>query len=207
MPGQSRISGATLTAVSVGAVLAYSGLKGKRISDTARSFLRGKDPATAPTTRGLQLFPQSNSTSSLAASDAATPGTLARASGVRATIVAAAQSQLGKPYVWATPLSANDPNPASFDCSGLTMWCYNKIGVHLAHYTGTQFMQLQHTAFAAAQPGDLVFYAAATVYHVGIYIGNGQLIEAPDYGIPVRIRAVHAGDADLVSTVGVVPGG
>lgn len=87
------------------------------------------------------------------------------------------------------------------------MWCYAKIGVPLAHYTGTQYVQLQHAPFGEAQPGDLVFYSnGASIYHVAIYIGNGQVIEAPETGIPVRVRTVSAGDTDLLPTVGVCPG-
>lgn len=202
------ISGAAIIAVSAGAALLYSGARGKNISSVARSFLRGGSPALTPQTNPVTTTTVGTSNSVLAAADAATPGQLQRAAGHRASVVAAAQSQLGKPYVWATPVSANNPDPQSFDCSGLTMWCYAKIGVPLAHYTGTQFTQLQHVPFGEAQPGDLVFYSnGATIYHVAIYVGDGQVIEAPEAGVPVRVRMVHAGDADLVSTVGVCPGG
>lgn len=201
------INGAALVAVSAGAMLAYSGLKGKKVSNTFRSFITGGDPASVPQDAPVNV-PVSGILNDLPSqSDAATPGLLARASANRATVIAAAQSQIGKPYVWATPVSASNPDPKSFDCSGLTMWCYAKIGVKLAHYTGTQYTQLQHVPFSSAQPGDLVFFKNTTIHHVGIYIGNGQMIDAPTEGVPVGIHSVHWDSNELMSTVGVIPGG
>lgn len=203
--GRYNVSGAALVAVSAGAVLLYSGTRGKNAGQVARQFLTGGSPGNAPQANPVTGPP---STSVQALTDATTPGLLQRAAGARAIVVAAAQSQLGKPYRWFTPISANDPNPQSFDCSGLTLWCYNKIGTHLAHYSGTQYTQLQHAPFSEAQPGDLVFYSnGAEIYHVAIYVGGGNVIEAPEAGVPVHVRAVHAGDADMVSTVGVCPNG
>lgn len=122
-------------------------------------------------------------------------------------VVDAAVSQLGKPYRWDTPLSATDPNPKSFDCSGLTMWCYRKAGIKLPHQSQQQFLMMKHRPFTEAEPGDLVFFrATGVIYHVAIYVGGGQIIEAPDYGIPVRYRAVNAQTQDLVPKVGVYLG-
>lgn len=204
------VSGWALTASVVGAVLAYSGLRGKQVSNTFKNVIAGRKPSDAP-----QLNPIAAPISGINAdpisqtpgSDAATPGMLARAGGRRGIVTAAAMSQQGKPYVWDTPLNFNTPNPQSFDCSGLTGWCYAKIGVTLPHFTGSQYMLLSHAPFSDVQPGDLVFYSRITIYHVAIYLGNGQVIEAPEPGTPVRIRPVHAGDTDLMPTVGVLPGG
>jgi cell wall-associated NlpC family hydrolase len=123
-------------------------------------------------------------------------------------VVASAIAQLGKPYVWDTPIHADDPNPASFDCSGLAMWCYHKAGITLAHFTGAQYAQLKHRPFSQAQPGDLCFFQDNTgaIYHVGIFVGGGQIIEAPDVGIPVRYRSVTGGTTDLMAMVGVYSG-
>jgi cell wall-associated NlpC family hydrolase len=209
----SNVNPSALIAIGVGGILAYSGLRGKRVSATIRSVITGNNPAATAQAVPIIAAPlapgDTNSTSVQAGNSAATPGMLAaRNAGNRATVIAAAQSQLGKPYIWATPVSFSNPNPASFDCSGLTGWCYAKIGIQLAHYTGTQYAQLNHAPFSQVQPGDLVFYGnLVNIYHVAMYIGNNQIIEAPTEGIPVRVRSIHAGDSDLMQTVGVCPGG
>ena len=204
------VSGWALTATVAGAVLAYSGLRGKQVSNTFRNILAGKNPADTPQQNAIAApisGISADPVSQIPANDATTPGMLARAGGRRGIVTAAALSQQGKPYVWDTPLNFNTPNPSSFDCSGLTGWCYAKVGVTLPHYTGSQYVLLQHAPFSDAQPGDLIFYSRITIYHVAIYLGNGQLIEAPEPGTPVRIRSVHMGDTDLMPIVGVLPGG
>lgn len=195
------ISGTSVFIVLVGSVLAYSGLKGKGIGTTVKAFLAGEAPGGQPDS-GLAISDSVGAPASTAGSSSA--GLVGSVSGSGGVIVEAAMSQIGKPYVWNTPTNFGDPNPSSFDCSGLTGWCYAKIGKQLTHFTGTQFAQLKHRAFSDVQPGDCVFYGinGPLSYHVAIYAGNGQVIEAPDVGIPVRIRAVHAGDKDLIQTVG-----
>lgn len=94
-----------------------------------------------------------------------------------ATVVAAARSKLGCPYVW----GASGPN--SFDCSGLVMWCYAQAGVSLDHYSGSQANAGAVLPVSQAQPGDILWKSG----HVGIYIGNGQYIHAPQTGDVVKI--------------------
>jgi len=111
-------------------------------------------------------------------------GTVSAATEEQALQVAEAQE--GKPYVW----GAAGPN--SFDCSGLTMWSYAHVGVHLLHYTGDQWQEGAHIATADLRPGDLVFFATntsdpATIHHVGMYIGGGEMVDAPYTGTVVRI--------------------
>lgn len=127
-------------------------------------------------------------------------------------VVALAESQIGKPYAWDTPLSVRTKNPKTFDCSGLSEWCYWHAGVRpgLPHNAAAQYLATKHRPLAKAQPGDLVFLAAGRVgsiaHHVMIYVGDGQVIEAPDYGIPVRKRALGANEKGLVKKVGYLPG-
>jgi cell wall-associated NlpC family hydrolase len=102
-------------------------------------------------------------------------------------VVDYARSRLGCPYVWA----ASGPN--SFDCSGLTMWCYSKIGISLPHSSAEQINSGQRVSRANLQPGDLVFFGSP-IHHVGMYIGGGQMIEAPYSGASVRIRSMDRGD-------------
>jgi cell wall-associated NlpC family hydrolase len=98
-----------------------------------------------------------------------------------------AYKELGKPYVW----GAAGPN--SFDCSGLTQYVWAKAGVYLDHYTGSQWNEGRHVPRDQLQPGDLVFFGG-DLHHVGIYIGNGQMIEAPHTGANVRISGAFRGD-------------
>ncbi|WP_242424079.1 C40 family peptidase, partial [Frankia sp. EI5c] len=94
-----------------------------------------------------------------------------------------AHTQLGKPYVWGAE------GPDSFDCSGLTQWVWGKAGVGLPHYTGDQWTAGRRVTRDELIPGDLVFFGA-DLYHVGIYIGDGQMIHAPRTGEVVRVENV-----------------
>ena len=103
------------------------------------------------------------------------------------TAVRAALSQLGKPYVWGAV------GPDSFDCSGLTMWAWAKAGVSLSHYSAAQYAETQRVDLKDLQPGDLVFYYHP-IEHVAMYIGNGQMVEAPHTGAFVRAVPLRTGD-------------
>ena len=94
-----------------------------------------------------------------------------------------ALSQLGKPYVW----GADGPN--SYDCSGLTMWAYAQVGINLPHYTGSQWNAGAHVGRDDLQPGDLVFFYS-DLHHVGLYIGDGQMVHAPQTGDVVKIAPI-----------------
>jgi cell wall-associated NlpC family hydrolase len=102
-----------------------------------------------------------------------------------AAAVAEARRQLGKPYEWGAA------GPDSFDCSGLTMWAWRAAGVHLDHYSGAQYDETTHISLDQLQPGDLVFFYR-DLSHVGIYVGNGQMIHAPHTGDVVRYGSIYA---------------
>lgn len=104
-------------------------------------------------------------------------------SGRAGTAVAAAQRALGKPYVW----GAN--GPGGFDCSGLMQWAYAQAGVGLPRTSQAQRYAGQHVPLSQARPGDLVTYRA-DASHVGMYVGNGQVIHAPYPGASVRYDPV-----------------
>jgi peptidoglycan DL-endopeptidase CwlO len=105
-----------------------------------------------------------------------------------ARAVAAAKSQIGVPYVWAT----SEPG-VSFDCSGLTMWAWAQAGVSMGHFTGAQYNQFPHVPYEAMQPGDLVFFGG-DLHHVGLFIGGGMMIDAPHTGAWVRYASVYGSD-------------
>jgi cell wall-associated NlpC family hydrolase len=97
----------------------------------------------------------------------------------------AAMSQLGVPYRYATS------NPGvSFDCSGLTHYAWGQAGVYLPRNSRAQAAALPRVPIAAAQPGDLIFYYSP-ISHVGIYLGGGQLVHAPNTGSVVNVATVN----------------
>jgi cell wall-associated NlpC family hydrolase len=104
-----------------------------------------------------------------------------------AAAIAEAQRQLGKPYQWGAA------GPGSYDCSGLTMVAWRAAGVSLDHYTGAQYAETTHVSLDAIQPGDLIFYGS-DLHHVGLYVGNGQMIEAPSTGYNVRYASIYRSD-------------
>ncbi|WP_036324432.1 C40 family peptidase [Microbispora sp. ATCC PTA-5024] len=104
-----------------------------------------------------------------------------------------ALKQLGKPYVWAAA------GPSGFDCSGLTMRAWQRAGVPLDHWTGTQWNAGRHVPIKSLRTGDLVFYGRVsrnpgTIHHVGIYIGRGLMVHAPQTGDVVRIAPIWRRD-------------
>ncbi|MET9453914.1 NlpC/P60 family protein [Streptomyces canus] len=104
-------------------------------------------------------------------------------SGRAAAAVSAAQSAIGMPYVW----GAN--GPTGFDCSGLTQWAYAQAGVALPRTSQAQRYAGRQVPLSQAMPGDLVTYRG-DASHVGMYVGNGQVVHAPYPGAPVRYDPV-----------------
>jgi peptidoglycan DL-endopeptidase CwlO len=100
--------------------------------------------------------------------------------------IAAAVAELGKPYQW------GGAGPNSFDCSGLTMWSWAKAGVGLMHLAQAQYAATRPVAISDLLPGDLVFYGTpSNVHHVGIYVGGGSMIEAPETGDVVKYSTIY----------------
>ena len=122
--------------------------------------------------------------------------------------VARARSQLGVPYAWAgggvsgpswgvcdgSNGAPNDCNVRGFDCSGLAMYAW---GQGWAHYAATQYTQAgsYHPSLGNLRPGDLLFWSyggVSEIHHVAIYIGNGQIIQAPESGSYVMVSSMYA---------------
>jgi hypothetical protein len=100
--------------------------------------------------------------------------------------------QLGKPYEWAAA------GPLSFDCSGLSMMALRQVGLGTVHNAAVQYAATADNAVKSRgnlQPGNLVFFGptAAGIHHVGVYVGGGQFIDAPDTGSVVRFDSLGAG--------------
>jgi len=101
------------------------------------------------------------------------------------TAINAAMSQLGVPWVFAMA----EPG-VGFDCSGLTSWAWAKAGVSMPHQSAMQYDSLPRVPISAAQPGDLLFYYSP-ISHVGIYLGDGKLVHAPNSGSVVNVATVN----------------
>jgi cell wall-associated NlpC family hydrolase len=106
---------------------------------------------------------------------------------VGAQALQAAITREGDPYVWGAV------GPGEFDCSGLVVWAYAQEGIALPHYTGDLWNSGMHVARSDLEPGDLVFFFA-DISHVGIYIGDGMMIDAPDFGETVHVQPVFWSD-------------
>ncbi|MEV5576498.1 NlpC/P60 family protein [Spirillospora sp. NPDC052269] len=114
-------------------------------------------------------------------------------SGKGAQALRYALAQLGVPYSWGGGTAsgpsfgvAQGANIKGFDCSGLTLYAYARVGINLPHYTGAQFNAGTHVTQAQLQPGDLVFFYS-DLHHMGMYVGNGKMVHAPQTGDVVKI--------------------
>ena len=105
-------------------------------------------------------------------------------SGGAAGAIQAAKTQLGRMYRY------GGSSPATgFDCSGLMMWSWAQVGVGLPRTSRSQKAATQPVPMSQIQPGDLVFFGSP-VYHVGMYVGGGMMIDSPRTGKPVQIRSI-----------------
>ena len=158
-------------------------------------------------------------TATLVAAYASTAYRLESVSAQARTVVSWAEEQLGKPYQWGAA------GPGSFDCSGLTMVALAQAGISVTHNANAQWQQTKAHPVAENQlaPGDLVFYTGSdgsltAPGHVGIYVGNGEIIDAPYTGANVRFDPLtsiggYVGATDpyaatsAVGTIAPIPGG
>ncbi|WP_020671488.1 C40 family peptidase [Amycolatopsis nigrescens] len=101
------------------------------------------------------------------------------------TAINAALNKMGSPYVWGAT------GPSQFDCSGLTSWAYKQAGISIPRSSRAQSTNGTPVSRDQLQPGDLVFFYSP-VSHVGIYIGNGQMVHAPTSGDVVKISPLQA---------------
>ena len=112
------------------------------------------------------------------------PGPNAGGSGAGSVAVQAALTRLGSPYSW------GGGGPGAFDCSGLVMWSFQQAGVYLPHSSQALAAGGQPVSMDAMQPGDIItYYGDAS--HVGLYVGDGMMVHASTYGIPVAVVPVN----------------
>ena len=130
--------------------------------------------------RTAALQRQSNTVVGATASTPNSPNDIAPPSQYGGSVVSAAMSQLGVPYIWGGATAG-----VGFDCSGLVMWAYAQVGVSLPHSTYAMWNYGVPVSASDLEPGDLLFFDG--LGHMGMYIGGGQFIEAPHTGAFVQI--------------------
>jgi cell wall-associated NlpC family hydrolase len=145
--------------------------KTKQVYDSLSAQEKAQLAAPPPPTPPPPPPPSAPAPAPAPPSSATSPATVA---------VNAALSKLGAPYVW----GATGPN--SFDCSGLAQWAYNQAGISLPRSTYSQVTVGRAVSVSSMQPGDLVFFYS-DFSHEGIYIGNGNVVHAPQTGETVKI--------------------
>ena len=134
--------------------------------DVADAPSAGTAGSTAPAAKDEAPAPQGNSSRAQSA-------------------ISAATSKVGSTYVWGTS------GPSTFDCSGLTSYAYRQVGISLPRSSRAQFSMGSSVAKSDLQPGDLVFYYSP-ISHVGIYIGNGKIVDAANTRSGVRITTLNS---------------
>ncbi|WP_369830616.1 peptidoglycan hydrolase RipC [Mycobacterium sp. ACS1612] len=157
------------------------------LTPAQRDALAALPPAPAPTPPPADAPPPPADPGVLAAPpNGIPPGDVAPPGGgspEAATVIQAALSRIGSPYVW------GGSGPGQFDCSGLVMWSFQQAGISLPHSSQALAQGGQPVSMDQIQPGDLVtYYSDAS--HVGIYIGDGMMVHASTYGTPVRVAPV-----------------
>ncbi|WP_337110353.1 NlpC/P60 family protein, partial [Prescottella equi] len=122
------------------------------------------------------------------------------------TVIDRGMSQLGLPYAWGGG-NANGPtlgirdggvadsygdfNKVGFDCSGLMIYAFAGIGISLPHYTGYQYTAGTQVPSSQMRRGDMIFWGPGASQHVALYLGDGQMLEAPQSGSTVRVSPVR----------------
>jgi len=128
------------------------------------------------------------------------PSRIPRVYGRQATeyVIRRGMSQIGVPYSWgggnaAGPSKGIDSGAGitGFDCSGLVLYSFAGVGIKLPHYSGSQYNLGRKIPSAQMRRGDVIFYGPGGSQHVTIYLGDGQMLEAPDIGLKVRVAPVR----------------
>ncbi|UXA20270.1 NlpC/P60 family peptidoglycan endopeptidase RipA [Mycobacterium sp. SMC-4] len=129
-----------------------------------------------------------------------TNGAIPRLHGQQATeyVIKRGMSQMGVPYSWgggnaAGPSRGIDrgANTVGFDCSGLMLYMFAGVGIKLDHYSGSQYNAGRKVPSAQMRRGDMLFWGPNGSQHVAMYLGNGQMLEAPYTGSVVKISPVR----------------
>jgi len=132
--------------------------------------------------------------------DGFTNGRIPRVYGRQASeyVIRRGLSQRGVPYSWGGGTAAgpsrgidSGAGTVGFDCSGLILYSFAGVGIKLPHYSGAQYDLGRKIPAAMARRGDVIFYGPGGSQHVTLYLGNGQMLEAPDVGERVKVSPVR----------------
>jgi cell wall-associated NlpC family hydrolase len=146
-----------------------------RLAAQAKAAANKQHSAPAPAPAPAPSSGSSGSSGGSSGSSAPPPAT-------HSSVVSIALQYLGVPYVW------GGASPSGFDCSGLTMYAYAKVGVYLPHNAAMQYGMGTAVSRSQLAPGDLVFFNGLS--HVGMYIGGGRFVHAPHTGDVVKISSL-----------------
>jgi cell wall-associated NlpC family hydrolase len=161
-------------------VLGISATSSEVTSNMGRSFLQ--QMGLAPTPSGF------------------TNGKIPRVYGRQASeyVIRRGLSQLGVPYSWGGGTAGgpgkgigSGSGTTGFDCSGLVLYSFAGVGIKLPHYSGAQYDLGRKIPSSQMRRGDVIFYGPGGSQHVTIYLGQGQMLEAPDVGLKVRVAPVR----------------
>lgn len=163
---------------------AHLASKGAQIT-VAERVLAGQGPGAWPVCGARAGLTRGGAAADVSVKEAPARPKTATVSGTAARAVSYARAQLGKPYVYGAT------GPGSYDCSGLTQAAWRAAGVSIPRTSGAQWSGLTRVSASAVQPGDIVVYNGAG--HVALYIGNGQIIEAPRPGKSIQTAPWRSG--------------
>jgi peptidoglycan DL-endopeptidase RipA len=164
----------------INSVLGISSTSAQYTADMGRGFLRKM--GILPTPTGF------------------TNGAIPRVYGRQASeyVIQRAGSQLGVPYSWGGGNAAgkstgidSGSNTVGFDCSGLILYAFAGVGIRLPHYSGSQYNMGRKIPSSQMRRGDVIFYGPGGSQHVTLYLGNGQMLEAPYTGSVVKVSPVR----------------
>ena len=163
---------------------------GKYTIDLELNFKNIMDEVSAGQDEQTEDSSSSSSNSSSSNSNNSSSGSSSSSSSnsIGDKLVSLAKSKLGCKYVW----GATGPN--TFDCSGLTSWCHKQVGINIPRTSLAQSKGGKAVSKSNLQPGDLLFWktTSAEVGHVGMYVGNGQFIHAPNKSKPVKYDSLNS---------------
>ncbi|KUM96727.1 hypothetical protein AQI88_11200 [Streptomyces cellostaticus] len=154
-----------------------------KLTEARRLLARLTPPERAQVTADGTAPGHASRSASAPRADLEQPGSTTAPNARAAAAVAYAYQKLGSPYVWGAT------GPDAFDCSGLAQAAYRSAGISLPRTTYAQINAGRRVSRAELQPGDLVFFYSG-ISHVGIYIGGGQMIHAPNPSAPVRLAPI-----------------
>jgi cell wall-associated NlpC family hydrolase len=164
----------------INTILGISATSSEATANMGRSFLQKM--GLAPTPTGY------------------TNGRIPRVYGRQASeyVIRRGMSQMGQPYSWGGGNAAgpsrgigSGSDTVGFDCSGLVLYSFAGVGIKLPHYSGSQYNLGRKVPTSQMRRGDVIFYGPGGSQHVTIYLGDGQMLEAPDVGLKVRVAPVR----------------